>query len=87
MQGAALADEAFTDPGAVFGFQLPGFAGILGLFVLGLVLAYGRQAPWWSPFAMVAGIFGRRSSRHRHGRGADRCTWPGPGSSACASYG
>ncbi|WP_327103663.1 hypothetical protein [Nonomuraea glycinis] len=58
VQGAALADEAFTDPGAVFGFQLPGFAGILGLFVLGLVLAYGRQAPWWSPFAMVVGIFG-----------------------------
>ncbi len=57
-QGAALADEAFADPGVVFGFQLPGFAGIIGLLVLGLVLAYDRKAPWWAPFAMVAGIFG-----------------------------
>lgn len=56
-QGAALGDEVFADPGLVFGFQIPGFAGLLGLFALGLVLAYGRQAPWWAPFAMVLGIF------------------------------
>ncbi|MFI6705595.1 hypothetical protein ACIBF7_04125 [Nonomuraea sp. NPDC050478] len=57
-EGAALADQAFADPGLVFGFQIPGFAGILGLFALGLVLAYCRKAPWWAPFAMVLGIFG-----------------------------
>jgi hypothetical protein len=54
--GAALGDRALADPGAVFGFQIPGFAGLAGLFVLGLVLAYGRRAPWWAPFAMLAGI-------------------------------
>ncbi|MEU7004686.1 hypothetical protein [Nonomuraea sp. NPDC046570] len=57
-QGARLADEAFADPGALFGFQIPGFAGLLGLFLLGLALAYARQAPWWAPFAMLAGIVG-----------------------------
>ncbi|MFG1948167.1 hypothetical protein [Nonomuraea sp. NPDC048826] len=56
-EGAALGDQAFGDPGVVFGFQIPGFAGILGLFGLGLVLAYCRRAPWWAPFAILAGIF------------------------------
>lgn len=41
----------------MFGFQIPGFAGLAGLFLLGLALAYGRQAPWWAPFAMLAGMF------------------------------
>ncbi|MGJ6967297.1 hypothetical protein ACSDR0_35805 [Streptosporangium sp. G11] len=56
-QGAMLADEAFADPGATFGFQIPGFLGLIGLFLLGLALAYARQGPWWAPFAMLAGIF------------------------------
>ncbi|RVX45166.1 hypothetical protein EDD27_7946 [Nonomuraea polychroma] len=55
--GATLGDQALADPGAVFGFQIPGFAGVAGVFLLGLVLAYGRHAPWWAPFAMVAGMF------------------------------
>lgn len=58
-QGARLADEAFADPGATFGFQIPGFLGLLGLFLLGLALAYARRGPWWAwaaPFAMLAGI-------------------------------
>ncbi|MDF5753068.1 hypothetical protein [Spongiactinospora sp. TRM90649] len=55
--GDALADQALADPGAMFGFQLPGFIGLAGLFVLGLVLAYGGHAPWWAPFAVIAGIF------------------------------
>ncbi|GAA3077006.1 hypothetical protein [Streptosporangium carneum] len=54
--GAALADQALADPGAVFGFQIPGFVGLAGLFLLGLVLAYGRRAPWWAPFAILAGV-------------------------------
>ncbi|GAA3441285.1 hypothetical protein [Planomonospora venezuelensis] len=57
-RGAALGDEALADPGAVFGFQIPGFAGLLGLFLLGLVLAYARRELWWAPFAMLLGIFG-----------------------------
>ncbi|MGI5267997.1 hypothetical protein ACQEUU_02465 [Nonomuraea sp. CA-218870] len=56
-QGAALGDQAFADPGLVLGFQIPGFAGIIGLFALGLVLAYCGHAPWWAPFAMLVGIF------------------------------
>ncbi|GAA5042780.1 hypothetical protein HNP84_002100 [Thermocatellispora tengchongensis] len=55
--GAALADRAMADPGAAFGFQIPGFAGLAGLLLLGLVLAYARQVPWWAPFAMLAGVF------------------------------
>ncbi|GIH94336.1 hypothetical protein ACFFMN_05635 [Planobispora siamensis] len=57
-QGSALGDEALADPGLVFGFQIPGFAGLLGLFALGLTLAYAGRAPWWAPFAMLLGIFG-----------------------------
>ncbi|GIH77808.1 hypothetical protein [Planobispora longispora] len=58
VEGAALGDEALADPGAVFGFQIPGFAGLFGLFLLGLVLAYARRELWWAPFAMLLGIFG-----------------------------
>ncbi|WP_371780707.1 hypothetical protein [Streptosporangium subroseum] len=57
-EGARLADEALADAGARLGFQIPGFAGLLGLFLLGLALAHARHAPWWSPFAMLAGILG-----------------------------
>ena len=57
-QGARIADQAFADPGATFGFQVPGFVGLLGLFLLGLALAYSRRTPWWAPFAMLAGILG-----------------------------
>ncbi|GAA2870961.1 hypothetical protein GCM10010517_31260 [Streptosporangium fragile] len=57
-QGAKLAEEALADPGARFAFQIPGFLGLLGLFLLGLALAYAGRAPWWAPFAMLAGIFG-----------------------------
>nr|BFE82504.1 hypothetical protein GCM10020093_051050 [Planobispora longispora] len=42
----------------MFGFQIPGFAGLFGLFLLGLVLAYARRELWWAPFAMLLGIFG-----------------------------
>ncbi|MFF0572466.1 hypothetical protein [Streptosporangium saharense] len=55
-QGAMLADQAFADPGARYGFQIPGFVGLLGLFLLGLALAYARRGPWWAPFAMLIGI-------------------------------
>ncbi|MEW9549071.1 hypothetical protein [Nonomuraea sp. NPDC050783] len=54
--GAALADRALADPGAVLGFQIPGFAGLAGLLLLGLALAYDRRVPWWAPFAMLAGV-------------------------------
>ncbi len=57
-QGARLADEALADPGATFGFQIPGFVGLLGLLLLGLALAWARSAPWWAPVAMLAGILG-----------------------------
>ncbi|MEU6425925.1 hypothetical protein ABZ860_08475 [Microbispora sp. NPDC046973] len=57
-QGARIGDEAFADAGARFGFQLPGFAGLAGLFLLGLALAHARRAPWWAPFALIAGVFG-----------------------------
>ncbi|MFF5243327.1 hypothetical protein ACFY3V_03525 [Streptosporangium sp. NPDC000095] len=57
-EGAKLAEQAFSDPGATFGFQIPGFLGLLGLFLLGLVLAYAGHGPWWAPFAIIAGIFG-----------------------------
>ncbi|MER7213113.1 hypothetical protein ABZ470_23250 [Streptosporangium sp. NPDC020072] len=55
-QGAALADQAITDPGARYAFQIPGFVGLVGLLLLGLALAYARRGPWWAPFAMLAGI-------------------------------
>lgn len=55
-EGAMLADQAFADPGARFAFQIPGFIGLVGLFLLGLALAYARRGPWWAPFAMLAGI-------------------------------
>ncbi|GAA4063063.1 hypothetical protein [Nonomuraea soli] len=55
--GAKLADEALADPGATFGFQIPGFAGLVALLLLGLVLAADRQVPWWAPVAMLAGVF------------------------------
>ncbi|BCB77941.1 hypothetical protein GCM10022251_37480 [Phytohabitans flavus] len=54
-EGTRLGDAAFDMPGAMFGFQIPGFLGLLGLLLLGLALAYARQAPWWAPFAMVGG--------------------------------
>ncbi|MEU3163034.1 hypothetical protein [Streptosporangium sp. NPDC006930] len=57
-EGAKLAEQAFADPGAVFGFQIPGFLGLLGLFLLGLVLAHAGHGPWWAPFAIIAGILG-----------------------------
>ena len=56
-QGAKLADEAYALPGALWGYQIPGFIGLLGLLVLGLVLAYGRQAPWWASPAILVGVF------------------------------
>lgn len=55
--GARLADEALSDPGATFGFQIPGFVGLVALLLLGLVLAADRQVPWWAPVAMLAGVF------------------------------
>ncbi|MER6515039.1 hypothetical protein ABT158_50125 [Nonomuraea sp. NPDC001636] len=55
-EGAGIADQAFADPGARFGFQLPGFVGLFGLFLLGLTLAYARRGPWWAPVAMLTGI-------------------------------
>ncbi|WP_030916526.1 hypothetical protein [Streptosporangium amethystogenes] len=57
-QGEMLAEQAFADPGATFGFQIPGFLGLLGLFLLGLALAYAGHGPWWAPFAIIAGVFG-----------------------------
>ncbi|GLW99601.1 hypothetical protein [Microtetraspora sp. NBRC 16547] len=57
-QGALLADEAFADLGARYAFQIPGFIGLFGLFLLGLALAYAGHAPWWAPFAMLPGILG-----------------------------
>ncbi|WP_283135853.1 hypothetical protein [Rhizohabitans arisaemae] len=58
VRGDMLANEIWSDPGAQFGFRLPGFIGLVGLFVLGLVLAYARQGPWWSPFAITIGWMG-----------------------------
>ncbi|MEV0585302.1 hypothetical protein [Nonomuraea sp. NPDC050310] len=55
--GARLAEEALADPGARFGYQIPGFAGLAGLLVLGLLLAADRQVPWWGSPALVAGAF------------------------------
>ena len=55
-EGSRLADEAYAYAGAAFGFQIPGFLGLLGVLLLGLGLAYGRRAPWWAPFAMIVGI-------------------------------
>ncbi|WP_238013174.1 hypothetical protein KZZ52_39195 [Dactylosporangium sp. AC04546] len=49
-----LGDQAFA--AARWGFQVPGFLGLLGVLLLGLALAYGRQAPWWAPPAMVVGM-------------------------------
>ncbi len=53
--GSDLADLIGTDPGGVWGFQVPGFAGLLGVLLLALVLAYTKQGPWWSGPAMLAG--------------------------------
>ncbi|MFC4060058.1 hypothetical protein ACFOWE_17265 [Planomonospora corallina] len=57
-QGARIGDEAFADPGLMYGFQVPGFLGLLGLLLLGLAVAYAGRAPWWAPPAMLAGVFG-----------------------------
>ncbi|MFI6451333.1 hypothetical protein ACIBF6_07230 [Streptosporangium amethystogenes] len=57
-QGEMLAEQAFADPGATFAFQIPGFLGLLGLFLLGLALAHAGHGPWWAPFAIIAGVFG-----------------------------
>ncbi|WP_433376030.1 hypothetical protein [Streptosporangium sp. CA-115845] len=53
-----IAEQVLSDPGATFGFQIPGFLGLLGLFLLGLALAYAGHGPWWAPFAIIAGVFG-----------------------------
>jgi hypothetical protein len=55
-RGTELGDAAFAAGGALWGFQVPGFLGILGVLLLGLALAYDRQVPWWAPPAMVAGM-------------------------------
>ncbi|MEV0128021.1 hypothetical protein AB0H83_06065 [Dactylosporangium sp. NPDC050688] len=55
-EGDRLADAALAAGGAVWGFQVPGFLGLLGVLLLGLALAYDRQVPWWAPPAMVAGM-------------------------------
>ena len=55
-EGDRLADAALGEAGAVWGFQVPGFLGLLGVLLLGLALAYDRQVPWWAPPAMVAGM-------------------------------
>ena len=55
-EGDRLADAAFAAGGALWGFQVPGFLGLLGVLLLGLTLAYDRQVPWWAPPAMVAGM-------------------------------
>ncbi|GGM29886.1 hypothetical protein GCM10007977_033970 [Dactylosporangium sucinum] len=52
--GDRLGDEAFAL--ARWGFQVPGFLGLLGVLLLGFALAYGRQVPWWAPPAMVVGM-------------------------------
>lgn len=52
--GGRLGDEALA--GALWGFQIPGFLGLLGVLLLGLALAAGREVPWWAPVAMVAGM-------------------------------
>ncbi|MFF5231897.1 hypothetical protein [Dactylosporangium sp. NPDC000521] len=54
--GDRLADAAFAAGGAQWGFQVPGFLGLLGVLLLGLALAYDRRVPWWAPPAMVAGM-------------------------------
>ena len=55
-RGTELGDAAFAAGGALWGFQVPGFLGLLGVLLLGLALAYDRQVPWWAPPAMVAGM-------------------------------
>jgi hypothetical protein len=55
-EGDRLADASFAAGGAVWGFQVPGFLGLLGVLLLGFALAYDRQVPWWAPPAMVAGM-------------------------------
>ena len=52
--GSRLGDEALA--GALWGFQIPGFLGLLGVLLLGLALAAGREVPWWAPVAMVVGM-------------------------------
>ncbi|WP_061289350.1 hypothetical protein [Herbidospora cretacea] len=56
--GSDLGDLIGADPGGVWGFQVPGFAGLLGVLLLALVLAYGKQGPWWAGPAMLAGALG-----------------------------
>jgi hypothetical protein len=55
-EGTRLGDEAFAAGGALWGFQAPGFLGLLGVLLLGLTLAYDRQVPWWAPVAIVVGM-------------------------------
>ncbi|MFD2357098.1 hypothetical protein ACFSTC_59340 [Nonomuraea ferruginea] len=76
-EGAALADQAFADPGLVFGFQIPGFAGILGLFALGLVLAYCLAGALVGAVRDGAGHLRGAGIPGRHGRG--RTAVPGRG--------
>ncbi|UWZ34207.1 hypothetical protein Drose_23515 [Dactylosporangium roseum] len=54
--GGRLGDEAFASGGAQWGFQVPGFLGLLGVLLLGLALAANRHAPWWASAAMVVGM-------------------------------
>ncbi|WP_066375141.1 hypothetical protein [Herbidospora mongoliensis] len=56
--GSALADLALGDPGAEWGFRVPGFLGMLFVMVLALVMAYGKKAPWWAGPAMLVGMLG-----------------------------
>lgn len=53
-RGDELAEKAFAS--AQWGFQVPGFLGLLGVLLLGFALAYGREVPWWAPPAMVVGM-------------------------------
>jgi hypothetical protein len=62
-EGTRLGDEALAAGGALWGFQAPGFLGLLGVLLLGLTLAYDRQVPWWAAVAMVVGMLTGLSTR------------------------
>jgi hypothetical protein len=54
-EGNRIGDASFDMAGATWGFQIPGFLGLLGLLLLGLALAHAGKAPWWASSAMVIG--------------------------------